>query len=277
MNNLPHIKILILNWNGSNVIKECIDSVTKLSYPNYSVTVIDNGSTDNSLNLIENNYSDLEIIRIGNNLGYAKGYNYAFDILKDNKSDFYLLLNNDTSINENLLDVLYENIIIYGNNNIYSPKIMYADNPNKVWYAGGKVNSFLGLTKHIGIGEEERLMKFKTQETDYISGCCLLIKKDLLDKLSGFIENYIMYYEDVDLCYRAKKYNAQCIVVEDTKILHKVSHSLGENKIKKQWYKLCSMLKYIYLNNNIVFSLIALVCHVILTPIYILKVIYEEV
>ena len=154
---------------------------------------------------------------------------------------------------------------------------MYADNPNKVWYAGGKVNSFLGLTKHIGIGEEEKLMKFKTQDIDYISGCCLLIKKDLLDKLSGFTEDYKMYYEDVDLCFRAKKYNIQSIVVEDTEILHKVSHSLGGNRIKKLWLKLCSMLKYIYLNNNIILFTLALMCHIILAPVYILKVIYEEI
>ena len=277
MHKLPHIKILILNWNGIGVIENCLNSLSEISYENHSITIIDNGSLDKSIEYINISHPAIDIIKIEKNIGYSAGYNYALKKLLNDGSDFYLLLNNDTILQDDLLKTMYANIKLFGDNNIYSPKIMYADNPKKVWYAGAKLNSFLGSSSHIGIREEENLLKYKTRITGYVSGCCMLIKKDLINKLGGFNDTFRMYYEDVDLCHRAKKYDSKCFVIEECSILHKVSYSLNNNKIKKICLKLSSMIKFIYLNNNIIFFIMALVCHSILTPVYMLKVVYEEV
>ena len=98
MNNKYKVNILILNWNGINVLEECIHSILKSDYSNFSITVIDNGSTDDSLNILNDKFPNIDIIEISQNLGYAKGYNYAFNKIKNLKDDFYLILNNDTVV-----------------------------------------------------------------------------------------------------------------------------------------------------------------------------------
>ena len=191
MNKKPHIKILILNWNGSSIISRCIDSIKNISYINYSVDVIDNGSTDDSIKIIKNNYSDINLHTIEKNIGYSKGYNLIFKKLeKDKNTDYYLILNNDTVVNEALLDTLYINSVKFGSNNIYGPKIKYLDK-DKIWFSGGCYNKYLGFTKHIGIRKIEDNIFYKTNKTDYISGCCMLIKKSLIDQLGGFQKHIV--------------------------------------------------------------------------------------
>ena len=79
----PHIKILILNWNGKELLKPCLESVLKIDYANYSVLVIDNGSRDNSLELVKENYNQVECLALDNNYGFSGGYNRSFEYLKN--------------------------------------------------------------------------------------------------------------------------------------------------------------------------------------------------
>ena len=173
----PNIKILILNWNGIDVIHDCLKSIESLLYDNYSVTVIDNNSDDLSIDYIKNNFNNIDILELPENYGYSKGYNMAFDyFLNDTGIDYYLLLNNDTIVNDvNMLNILINSSLKFGDNNIYSPIIL--NSKNKIWYAGGIVNKLFGYTKHIGINKSSNYSKYKTQRTDYVTGCSMFIKK----------------------------------------------------------------------------------------------------
>ena len=147
----PHIKILILNWDGKHLLKPCLDSVNKIDYPNYSVMVIDNGSTDNSVEMVKEKYPQVDIIELKNNYGFAGGYNRCFTQLRDEYSEFVLLLNNDTEVNPNILSSFIQAKDKYGDNHLYGGKIFYKNNPEKIWYAGGKVNIKWGHISHRGI------------------------------------------------------------------------------------------------------------------------------
>ena len=201
----PHIKILILNWNGKHLLKPCLDSVTAIDYPNYSVMVIDNGSTDNSVNMVKENYSEVNLLVLEKNYGFAGGYNRCFTRLKDEYSGFILLLNNDTILEPNTLHTLAKNADKYGDENIYGCKILNIKN-NKIWYSGGKISFLTGNVYHEGINSDDALMdQPEINETDFVSGCCMLINSNLLYKVNCFTPNYNFYYEDVDLCNKAKK------------------------------------------------------------------------
>ena len=265
----PHIKILVLNWNGMGVIENCLKSISKINYTNYSVCIIDNNSKDGSVNFIENNFKFYELIKNKSNLGYSKGYNIAFDEFKNNNSiDYFFILNNDTIISDsNILNDLVLNANNFGTNNIYSPLIFNSE--GRIWFAGGKVNKFLGYTKHIGLNKNSKLGTYKTRKTDYISGCSMFISKKNIDNLKGFNTKYDMYYEDVDLCFRAKKINLDCYVIDSTFIQHNVSHSFkGFFKFKKMFKKFISMNKFIFSNNNLIISILILLYHLIMIPIY---------
>ena len=135
----PHISILILNWNGGDLIQNCLDSILKINYKNYSVFVIDNNSTDNSIKLIEKKYPQVNIIPLNENYGFAGGYNRAFKQLNFLSTEFVLLLNNDTEVDKEILVNFVNAKNKYGDDNIYGGKIYYHDQRNKIWFAGSKI------------------------------------------------------------------------------------------------------------------------------------------
>ena len=239
----PKVNVLILNWNGQEVLNQCIDSILKSIYNNYKITVIDNNSTDNSLkNIIIND--KISVIRINNNLGFANGYNYGFKKILNNSDEFYLILNNDTILNENSIKNLVDGAKKYGKNNIYGPKIVDHSSNNN-WFCGGKINFFTAQPFHLGINESELITTYKTANVDYVSGCCMLIHKNIIKKLSGFNESFDMYYEDVDLCLRAKKINSKCFYISNSNIRHIVSFSIGGRySYRKYYFKIKSFIKY---------------------------------
>ncbi len=237
-----HIKILILNWNGKHLLKPCLDSVSAIDYPNYSVMVIDNGSTDNSVKMVKENFSEVELLELENNNGFAGGYNRCFTRLKDEYSGFILLLNNDTEVDPDILNSFIQAKEKYGDNNLYGGKIFYQDTPNLIWYAGGNVNLKRAKISHRGIRQNDSAEFSKPLQTDYITGCCLFTSMEVINQLNGFDERFNMYGEDVDLCLRAKKEGINCYYWPDAKLYHHVSASLGGAfSLKKLSKKLISM------------------------------------
>jgi len=237
-----HIKILILNWNGKHLLNPCLDSVSAIDYPNYSVMVIDNGSTDNSVKMVKEKFSEVELLELENNNGFAGGYNRCFTQLKNDYSGFVLLLNNDTEVDPNILNSFIHAKEMYGDNNLYGGKIFYQDKPNLIWYAGGNVNLKYLKISHRGIRQTDSAEFSKPLQTDYITGCCLFTSMEVINQLNGFDERFNMYGEDVDLCLRAKKEGINCYYWPDAELYHHVSASLGGAfSFKKLSKKLISM------------------------------------
>ena len=248
----PHIKILILNWNGKHLLKPCLDSVTAIDYPNYSVMVIDNGSVDNSVKMVNENFPEVDIIELKNNYGFSGGYNRCFTRLKDEYSGFILLLNNDTVVDPDILNSFIQAKEKYGDNNLYGGKIFYQNNPEVIWYAGGNVNLKYLKISHRGIRQTDSVEYSKPMQTDYITGCCLFTSMQVINKLKGFDERFNMYGEDVDLCLRAKAEGINCYYWPDAKLWHHVSASLGGaftfNKMSKKLIGMGRLLKKQYIN-----------------------------
>ena len=222
-----HIKILILNWNGKHLLKPCLDSVSAIDYPNYSVMVIDNGSTDNSVKMVKEKFSEVELLELENNNGFAGGYNRCFTRLKDEYSGFILLLNNDTEVDPDILNSFIQAKEKYGDNNLYGGKIFYQNNQELIWYAGGNVDLKYLKIFHRGIRQNDSAEFSKPLQTDYITGCCLFTSMEVINQLNGFDERFNMYGEDVELCLRAKKEGINCYYWPDAKLFHHVSASLG--------------------------------------------------
>ena len=262
----PRVNILVLNWNGDQVLNDCVESILETDYENYNLTIIDNGSTDSSLETIDK----INIISINKNLGFSKAYNYAFSKLADKKDDYYFLLNNDTIIKNDTISKLIFALRKYGENNIYGSKILNFYN-NKVWYAGGRINPYTLSANNIGVNKNDKITEFKTTRTDFISGCALLISKKNINQLGGFNEIYKFYYEDVDLCLKASLEDINSIFVNNSLVLHKISYSMnGRYSFRKIYYKFTSKIKFILNNTPIINSFFLILINIVFLPIYIL-------
>tara|TARA_Y100001970_G_scaffold94154_1_gene118691 strand:+ start:468 stop:1301 length:834 start_codon:yes stop_codon:yes gene_type:complete len=272
----PKVNVIILNWNGDKVLADCIKSILQSNYSNYIVTIIDNGSTDLSLDVISKFHQNVELIKIDKNLGYAKAYNYAFNKIAKNNDDYYFLLNNDTEITNDTIDKLVFATKKYGKNNIYGPKIINSNN-NNIWYAGGKLNPLTFNVNHIGLNQKNLITEFKSSKTDFISGCALFISKTNINKLNGFNENYNFYYEDVELCIKAKSFNIDSIFINNSIVLHKISYSMGGRySLYKIYVKIISKIKFILNNNNLGMSIYYMIINFILLPFFLIYKIIQK-
>ena len=261
----PHVKILILNWNGIHLLQPCLNSVNAINYPNYSIMVIDNGSTDGSLDMVKKNYPNVECMDLDKNYGFSGGYNRCFSQLGKESSAFIMLLNNDTEVDTEILNSFNDAREKFGDNYIYGGKIYYMDNPETIWYAGGKVNLNLGWISHKGIRNLDSEDYSITMETDYVTGCCIFTSMQVINQLDGFDERFNMYGEDVDLCLRAKKVGIQCYYWPKAKLWHKVSSSIGgQYSIRKWVHKQSSKFKLLIINISSLAKLADLINSVII-------------
>tara|TARA_B110000438_G_C15763372_1_gene628372 strand:+ start:434 stop:1270 length:837 start_codon:yes stop_codon:yes gene_type:complete len=223
----PSVIIIVLNWNGRDLTLECLESLSKVEYSNYSVLVVDNNSSDGSVESINRVYPDVKVLELDNNYGYAGGNNRAFNFIDHNSSDFVIFLNNDTIVDENFIYPLVSPLL--SDSNIYQtvPKIYYQTNPELIWYAGGNINLWTGSVSHLCIRQIDDKNSNLKRKTEYATGCCFCMRYDDFKEIGGFDENFPMYSEDVDLSLSIRKQGNQVWFIPESMIWHKVSASIG--------------------------------------------------
>jgi GT2 family glycosyltransferase len=235
---IPKIAVVLVNYNTTNDTIECIQSIYKSNFTNYCVIVIDNASEVNPEKLIKKDFPDIIYFANNENIGFSRACNKGIDIAFSMSIDYVLLLNNDTVINENTLFNLLETFDYDNNTGIVSGIIYYYSNPEKIWYAGGKY-SWLNIgMKHI---TKLKSNSKKVFETDIISGCCMLIKKDVIDKIGKLNEAYFYGVEDMEYCFIAKKNGIKLAVNVNANIYHKIGASNNGHSERSVWYTACSI------------------------------------
>ncbi len=271
----PLVYIIVLNWNGKDLILDCLKSLTKVLYDNYKILVVDNGSIDDSVSAIKLKYPNVDILRIDSNIGYAAGNNAGFEHAKKHNLMHIIFLNNDTIVDENFIEPLVRPLIDKSEVGQTVPKIFYADDPNKIWYAGGKVNKWLGLVYHNGIRKKDSIKYSESQSTDYATGCCFCMRYVDFEEIGGFDESFPMYGEDVDLSLRIRSYDNEILLAPNSNIWHKVSASVGgELSVGKLVRKIQGMIRLFSIHANFLQKITIGLAWIISIPYQLLKFIY---
>lgn len=231
--------IVVLNWNGATDTIACLDSLTALTYPNFNVIVVDNGSSDDSLALLRPYKAPypLTLIETGANLGFAEGNNVGIRAALDAGAEFVFLLNNDTEVDPGLVGELVSAATAHPEGGVFSAKIFYHAEPNKLWYAGAKWLADKQHFQHIGIGEIDDKKRYEdVVDTDYASGCALFIRTEVINKIGLMDPKFFLTYEETDWCYRARAAGLKTLFVPTAKLWHKVSASFGGVESPLQLY-----------------------------------------
>lgn len=192
----PLVSVLIVNWNGADVLDTCIRSLINQSYKQIEIIVVDNNSSDTSREILKK-YKEILLIPSSQNLGFAGGNNLAYTKAK---GKYILLLNTDTIVTKNFLQELVSEIEQDITIGIVQPKVLYEN---------GTINSlgaFLtatGFLYYPGYGKKDNLPLYN-KETDVFSayGACMLISRKVIDKIGLFDPDYFMYFEETDFCMR---------------------------------------------------------------------------
>ena len=223
----PSVTVIVLNWNGKDLTIDCLESLQRVNYLNFNILVVDNGSTDGSVELLKEKFPEVSILVLEKNLGYAGGNNRGFDSLKHDQPEYVIFLNNDTIVDENFIEPLVEQLLTHKKASQTVPKIYYENDPKLIWYAGGIVNLWTGSIYHLGIRQYDGPAYSKTHKTKYATGCCFCMRYEEFKEFGGFDEAFPMYSEDVDLSLWIRAAGKQVWFVPNSKIWHKVSASLG--------------------------------------------------
>lgn len=219
----PKVFAIIINLNGKRHIIHCLKSLTQLSVENLKIIVVDNNSTDGSIEIIKRQFPKVEIIHNKVNLGYAGGVNKGVKWAMDKNADYVLILNNDTVFGRNFLSVLLKTLEERPKVGILGSKIYFYGNSKKIWFAGGIIDRKRFSGGHIGYKEKDKGQYDNLKEVDFITGCTMLIKHEVFEKIGFFDNRYFLYYEDVDFCVRAKRAGFKIIFVPQSILYHKVS------------------------------------------------------
>lgn len=224
----PLVYIIILNWNGRDDTLACLASVAKIDYSDFRVIVVDNGSADDSVRAIRSAFPEVELIETGKNLGFAGGNNVGIRRALDLGADYVLLLNNDTEVDPTMLDAFVAAAKHHPDAGVFSGKIYYHAEPRRIWYAGAKWNSSTARFDQIAEGELDDGRSYSTVcETAYACGCAFFIPATRLREIGLLDEDFFLYFEETDWCFRANEAGHPSIFVPDAKLWHKVSVSFG--------------------------------------------------
>lgn len=252
----PSVAIIILNWNSYQDTYECLKSLEELNYNNFHVFLVDNASEDNSYEKLQRDYQNnqfhinITFLQSGGNLGFAGGNNIGIKEAFRQGYEYYWLLNNDTIVDKNALIELVKIINDDSRIGIVGSKIYYYGT-NTIWFAGGKVNFWSGDTMHIGWSEEDVGQYDSICEVDYITGCSMLFRKELIEKIGYLREDYFLYYEETDYNVRVKKAQYRILFVPQSVVYHKVSVSSGgEGNLSPYYYYYNIRNSYLFVKNT---------------------------
>ncbi len=240
----PLVYIVVLSWNGKEDTLECLKSLKEVTYPNHRVLVVDNASTDGTPDALRSAFPSVELIVNKTNLRYAGGNNAGIRHALGKGAEYILLLNNDTTVKPDFLTNLVSAAEGVSGTGMAAPKIYYSGDPNRIWYAGGRISWWQGWISHNGVREIDTGQYDVQVETEYITGCCMLVRRRVIEQVGVFDETYYIYGEDSDWSIRTSRAGYKLLYVPSASIWHKLSVSSGGHlSWFKNWNKLKSQLR----------------------------------
>ncbi|KKR87220.1 hypothetical protein A2875_02065 [Candidatus Gottesmanbacteria bacterium RIFCSPHIGHO2_01_FULL_46_14] len=234
---MKKVSIVIVNWNGIIQTRQCLRSLGKLVKKDIELTtiVVDNGSTDGSIGTIRKEFSDVVALPQESNRGFTGGNNAGIDYALEHGANYVWLLNNDTEVDkQSLTALIHAEADIVGSKIYFAPGFEYHKDRYKesergrvIWYAGGIIDWQNMYASHRGVDEVDHGQYDVRVETDFVTGCSMMVRSEVFKRIGLFDERYYLYLEDVDLSLRAQKGGFRLIYEPVSVVWHKNAGSSG--------------------------------------------------
>jgi GT2 family glycosyltransferase len=238
---LPSVAIIVLNWNGRDLTLDCLRSLAGLEYDGPVLPiVVDNGSSDGSVGAIKAQFPAATLIDLEENLGYAEGNNVGLRHAMAQGVDYVCVLNNDTELDPACLRQLVAEAESAPDIGMVGPKMYFAEPPDMVFAAGSLIDWNRGILVQRGIWQREcevgPLYHERAEDVDFIIGCCVLVKRVVIEAIGLLDARYFLNFEDVDWCTRARGAGFRVRYTPTAILWHKVSASLGLASPRNTYY-----------------------------------------
>jgi hypothetical protein len=232
------LSFIIVNYQSEKYLFKCLSSIQeKILGVGYEIIVVNNDATH-----LETSFpSEIKLINTGKNIGFGAACNLG---ARSAQGEILCFLNPDTEIvSNNILDLLdkfdkYDKLAIVG------PRLVDEKNNTQEWIAGKEVTIWSTLMNNLGYKRDQKIWESAVPvECAWITGAAMFIRKDIFDRLGGFDEKFFMYFEDVDLCQRARQLSYKVLYFPEFTVKHFGGKSFLNKKRQKKYYYV-SQLKY---------------------------------
>jgi GT2 family glycosyltransferase len=229
--------VLILTYNGKYLLEDSISSYLANDYPNYSVVVIDNGSTDGSKEYVEQNYPEVKVLRTEVNLKYSGGFNFGLQYAFNEKNaDYVLVTNNDVKADSSVISELVKTAETDPMIGFVTGKVYYFDRPDVLQTVGKHEDPIRWNGEHIGNREKDRGQYDQVAERVFTDDIFTLVRRSVYEKVGGYDTTFAFQAEEYDWQARAKKLGFKILYTPLAKIWHKDSMTIGKNSAFKAYY-----------------------------------------
>lgn len=250
--NRTKTSVVILNWNGEKLLRQFLPSVVETcNIPATRVIVADNGSTDQSLELIRTNFPSVEILELDQNYGFARGYNEA---LKQIDAEYYVILNSDVEMAANWLEPIVALLDRDKTIGAVQPKIVSFQEKERFEYAGaagGFIDRYgfpFCRGRILDNTEEDTLQYDDMRDIFWGSGACLVIRAQLFHDAGGFDADFWAHMEEIDLCWRIKNMGFRVVFCPESTVYHLGGGSLPYGNPRKLYLNFRNNLSLLYKN-----------------------------
>lgn len=236
--NYPSVGIGILNWNGRHYLEQFLHYLYKVTYPNVTIYVIDNASSDDSIAYLQQQHPSVKIIETGGNYGVAGGYNIGFAQMPET---YLLMLNSDVEVDPGFLEPLVHTLERDSNVAIVQSKLLAYNNKHLFEYGGaaGGMIDIMGYSfcrgRIFNVVEEDS-GQYKDADIFWAGGACCLIRKTCYQKVNGMYEKFFMHFEEVDMCWRMWSEGYRIVYCNDSIAYHVGGGTLSYQSPKKTYF-----------------------------------------
>lgn len=245
------VAVVILNWNGAKMLCDFLPSVVRYSQPQVQVVVADNGSTDNSAEVVADRFPEVVWLQLDRNYGFAEGYNRALAQLE---ADYFVLLNSDVEVTEGWLSPLVDYMDTHPEVAACQPKLMSWHHKQQFEYAGGAGGfiDYLGYPfcrgRIMGCVEEDHGQYDQVCSIFWATGAALMIRRTDWISAGGLDGGFFAHMEEIDLCWRLRARGRGIVCIPESRVYHLGAATLKRENPRKTYLNFRNNLLMIYKN-----------------------------
>lgn len=222
---MPNVGIVISNYNGWQDTVQCLESLQKQTYRDFEIILLDDASTNDSVQQLQKHLTENTVFLPQEaNSGFAAVNNVGMRRALADGCDWVLLLNNDTVAAPDFLENLLRETPAGA---VSCPKMLFLDPPDEIWFAGGELDRATGKVRHLGGHEKDGPAFAEKKQVSFITFCCVLLPRQVIEQVGFLDETLFMYCEDVDYCIRLADAGVPLWFLPDARIWHKAGGSAG--------------------------------------------------